>query len=109
MKKVLYAALAALALAACSKQESVRPVQQGEVRFTTNIQTYTVKATDTAFENNDEIGIFAGAPISKNNVKAVVTGTSLIPVTPIKWVEDNNSVVDFVAYYPYADAASLTD
>ena len=109
MKKVLYAALAALALAACSKQESVRPVQQGEVRFTTNIQTYTVKATDTAFENNDQIGIFAGAPISKNNVKAVVTGTSLIPVTPIKWVEDNNSVVDFVAYYPYADAASLTD
>ena len=90
MKKVLYAALAALALAACSKQESVRPVQQGEVRFTTNIQTYTVKATDTAFENNDEIGIFAGAPISKNNVKAVVTGTSLIPVTPIKWVEDNS-------------------
>ncbi len=109
MKKVLYAALAALALAACSKQESVRPVQQGEVRFTTNIQTYTVKATDTAFENNDEIGIFAGAPISKNNVKAVVTGTSLIPVTPIKWVEDNNSVVEFVAYYPYAEAATLTD
>ncbi len=109
MKKVLYAALAALALAACAKQESVRPVQQGEVRFTTNIQTYTVKATDTAFENNDEIGIFAGAPIGKNNVKAVVTGTSLIPVTPIKWVEDNNSVVDFVAYYPYADAATLTD
>ena len=109
MKKVLYAALAALALAACAKQESVRPVQQGEVRFTTNIQTYTVKATDTAFENNDQIGIFAGAPISKNNVKAVVTGTSLIPVTPIKWVEDNNSVVDFVAYYPYADAATLTD
>lgn len=109
MKKVLYAALAALALAACAKQESVRPVQQGEVRFTTNIQTYTVKATDTAFENNDQIGIFAGAPIGKNNVKAVVAGTSLIPVTPIKWVEDNNSVVDFVAYYPYAEAATLAD
>ncbi|MBQ7272069.1 MAG: fimbrillin family protein [Bacteroidales bacterium] len=109
MKRFTVILAAALALAACAKQESVRPVQQGEVRFTTNIQTYTVKATDTAFENNDEIGIFAGAPISKNNVKAVVTGTSLIPVTPIKWVEDNNSVVDFVAYYPYAEAATLTD
>ena len=109
MKRLTVIIAAALAIFSCSKQESVRPVQQGEVRFTTNIQTYTVKATDTAFENNDEIGIFAGAPIGKNNVKAVVTGTSLIPVTPIKWVEDNNSVVDFVAYYPYADAATLTD
>lgn len=109
MKRLTVILAAALALAACAKQESVRPVQQGEVRFTTNIQTYTVKATDTAFENNDQIGIFAGAPISKNNVKAVVTGTSLIPVTPIKWVEDNNSVVEFVAYYPYAEAAALTD
>ena len=109
MKKVLYAALAVLALAACAKQESVRPVQQGEVRFTTNIQTYTVKATDTAFENNDQIGIFAGTPIGKDNVKAVVTGTSLIPVTPIKWVEGNDSPVEFVAYYPYAETATLTD
>ena len=109
MKKVLYAALAVLALAACAKQESVRPVQQGEVRFTTNIQTYTVKATDTAFENNDEIGIFAGAPIGKDNVKAVVTGTSLLPVTPIKWVDGNDSPVEFVAYYPYAETATLTD
>lgn len=109
MKKLLYAAIAALALAACAKQESVRPVQQGEVRFTTNIQTYTVKATDTAFENNDQIGIFAGAPIGKNNVKAVVTGTSLLPVTPIKWVDGNDSPVEFVAYYPYAETATLTD
>ena len=109
MKKALYAALAVLALAACAKQESVRPVQQGEVRFTTNIQTYTVKATDTAFENNDEIGIFAGAPIGKDNVKAVVTGTSLLPVTPIKWVDGNDSPVEFVAYYPYAETATLTD
>ena len=109
MKKLFVILSAALAIASCAKQESVRPVQQGEVRFTTNIQTYTVKATDTAFENNDEIGIFAGAPIGKDNVKAVVTGTSLIPVTPIKWVDGNDSPVEFVAYYPYAETATLTD
>ena len=109
MKKLFVILSAALAIASCAKQESVRPVQQGEVRFTTNIQTYTVKATDTAFENNDEIGIFAGAPIGKDNVKAVVTGTSLLPVTPIKWVDGNDSPVEFVAYYPYAETATLTD
>ena len=109
MKKIVLVLAAALALASCAKQESVRMAQPGEVRFTTNIQTYTVKATDTAFENNDQVGIFAGAPIGKNNVQAVVTGTSLIPVTPIKWVDGNNSSVEFVAYYPYAEGASLTD
>ena len=109
MKRLTVILAAALALFSCAKQESVRPVQQGEVRFSTNIQTYAVKATDTAFENNDQIGIFAGAPISKNNVKAVVTGTSLIPVTPIKWVPENNDLVEFVAYYPYAEAAAVAD
>lgn len=109
MKRLTVIIAAALALFSCAKQESVRPVQQGEVRFSTNIQTYAVKATDTAFENNDQIGIFAGAPISKNNVKAVVTGTSLIPVTPIKWVPENNDLVEFVAYYPYAEAAAVAD
>ncbi len=107
MKKVLYAAIAAaLALAACAKQEAVRPIQQGEVRFTTNIQTYTVKATDTAFENGDKVGIFAGTPISKSNVQATVSGSSLIPATAIKWKEGDNGVVDFFAYYPYAENVS---
>ena len=107
MKKVLFAALAAaLTLVACNKHETVRSAQPGEVRFSTSIQTYTVKATDTAFENNDKVGVFAGAPINKNNVEATVTGTSLLPTTPIKWVEGDNGVVKFYAYYPY-DAAAV--
>ena len=106
MKKLSIILAAALALAACAKQEAVRPVQQGEVRFTTNIQTYTVKATDTAFENGDKVGIFAGAPISKSNVQATVSGSSLIPATAIKWKEGDNGVVDFFAYYPYAENVS---
>lgn len=103
MKKLSIILVAALALAACAKQETVRTARPGEVRFTTNIQTYTVKATDTAFDNGDKVGIFAGTPISKTNVQATVSGTSLIPSTPIKWKEGDNGVVDFFAYYPYAD------
>lgn len=101
MKKVFFAALAALALVACAKQETVRTAQPGEVRFTTNIQTYTVKATDTAFETGDKVGIFAGAPISNSNVEAAVSGTSLIPSPAIKWKDGDNSEVEFFAYYPY--------
>lgn len=99
--------VAAAALAACNKAETIVPAGNvsGEVRFTTNINTYSVKATDTAFEENDQVGIFAGAPISVSNVKAAVSGTALTPETPIKWVAGSTAAVDFFAYYPYAEGA----
>lgn len=107
MKKLLFIAFAAaLTMVSCQRNEPVSTTAQpGEVKFTTNIQTYTVKATDVSFENGDEVGVFAGSPINKANVKALVSGTSLIPVTPIKWVEGSNEVVNFYAYYPYQEGA----
>ena len=108
MKKSLLIIASALALFACAKQESVRTAQPGDVKFTSNIQTYTLKATDVAFENGDKVGIFAGAPISKNNVEATVEGTSLNHNSKIKWVDGDNSVVDFYAYYPYAEGTGKT-
>jgi len=105
MKKTLLILASALTLFACAKQETVRTAQPGEVKFTSNIQSYTLKATDVAFENNDKVGIFAGTPINKNNVEAVVSGTSLLPVNPIKWIEGDNGLVKFYAYYPYNENA----
>ena len=105
-KSLIFLAAAAMAFAGCQKQASVPMGQPGDVRFTSNIQVYTLKATDTAFENNDEIGIFAGAPINKDNVKAVVSGTSLNHNSAIKWVDGDNSIVSFYAYYPYVANAT---
>ena len=105
-KSLILLAAAAMAFAGCQKQASVPMGQPGDVRFTSNIQVYTLKATDTAFENNDEIGIFAGAPINKDNVKAVVSGTSLNHNSAIKWVDGDNSIVSFYAYYPYVANAT---
>ena len=105
MKKFVWILLAAaLALVSCRKQDtSLRT--RGEVRFTTSLNSYSVKATDTAFESGDQVGIFAGAPIGVDNVKAAVSGSSLTPETPIRWVEEDNSVASFYAYYPYASGA----
>jgi len=108
MKRSLITLLAAAAvLAACSKTESVLPSGSvsGPVRFTTDINTYSVKATDTAFEDNDQVGIFAGAPISVSNVKASVSGSALTPETAISWVPGSTATVSFFAYYPYAEGA----
>ena len=107
MKRIVWIFLAAaLALVSCQKHERAALQRSpGEVRFTTSLDRYSVKATDTAFESGDQVGIFAGAPISVDNVKAAVSGTSLTPETAIRWVEDDNSVVSFYAYYPYAPDA----
>ena len=107
MKRIVWIFLAAaLALVSCQKHERAALQRSpGEVRFTTSLDRYSVKATDTAFESGDQVGIFAGAPISVDNVKAAVSGTSLTPETAIRWVEDDNSVVSFYAYYPYASDA----
>lgn len=107
MKKYLLVLFAAaLTLAGCQKHENAFPQGNREVRFTTSLDRYSVKATDTAFENGDQVGIFAGRPINVNNVKASVSGTSLKPDTPIYWDEADNGVVSFYAYYPYAAGAT---
>lgn len=107
MKRFAWILLAAaVALVSCQKREAVDLRNApGEVRFTTSLDRYSVKATDTAFEAGDQVGVFAGAPIGADNVKATVSGTSLTPETPIRWVEEDNSVVSFYAYYPYASGA----
>ena len=107
-KSFIILAAAAMAMVGCAKQHSPVPAgQPGDVLFTSNIQTYTLKATDIAFENGDKVGIFAGTPIDKNNVLATVSGTSLNHNSAIKWVDGYNGIVKFYAYYPYVENATL--
>ena len=114
MKRIISFAMLACALlvAGCNKADNAAPgvaESSRDVRFSADINRFAVKATDTAFENGDEIGIFAGAPIVKSNVKATVAGTAVNvdPANPIKWLEDQTAPVAFVGYYPYA--ASVAD
>ncbi len=107
MKRIFAFILVALAMmvAGCNKGGDGAPVagSSRDVRFSADINRFVVKATDTAFENGDEIGIFAGAPLIKSNVKATVSGTAVVvdPADPIKWLVDQTDPVAFAAYYPY--------
>lgn len=100
---IFFTTVLALAAVSCSKQQPVGDVGNSEVEF-----AIAVKAGDGAFENADRIGIFAGAPISKENVQATVSGSSLVPAQALNWVKGNTSEVSFTAYYPYsADAKKI--
>ncbi|MBO4537177.1 MAG: hypothetical protein J5702_08200, partial [Bacteroidales bacterium] len=63
MKKIFILAVAVLfAAVACNKggESPVVPSKGGPVRFATNLNSYTVKSS---LAENDQIGVFAGAPI----------------------------------------------
>ena len=102
------AALLSLVLAGCSslKEESGTAGKE-KIKFSATIGSYQVKATDTAFEQGDAIGLFADYPIEGVwNLPMTWNNGSLTTEAPVYW--GSSQYVDqaslFVAYYPY-DAA----
>lgn len=101
--------LSAAALVACSEIETPLELADGrEISFTATIGNFQVKATDTAFEKGDVIGLFADDPVSANNARITWDGKALVPETPLHWGlnQDVNQSVSFYAYYPYAGSAA---
>ena len=97
--------LAAAAISACAVKETATETADGkEIKFQAGIGSFQAKATDTAFEKGDEIGLFAEEPVSATNVRLTADGETLAPETTLYWGldQDVNQPVAFYAYYPYA-------
>lgn len=104
-------ALAALfTLASCSKEKDMAS-EQREIKFTASMGSFQVKATDTAFEAGDAIGVFALGTTYFENAKMTADGASLIPETPVYWstYQKVNERTLFRAYYPYQDNLTVKD
>jgi hypothetical protein len=100
--------LAALALGLALVGCSVHPaedqsVQGREIKFTASVGTFQVKATDSAFELGDAVGLFAGSQIGAKNVRMTWDGTNLVPDTKVFWAPYDGSEIFFGAYYPYVE------
>lgn len=106
MKKLLFPLLSAiLCFAACEQLEQLSNgsgtgTQANRVAFSTSVGAFT-KATETAFEEGDLIGISALSPINKTNVCYTFRGDSLSASDPICWAEGQSGPAKFVAMYPY--------
>ena len=91
-----------LVLAGCSAIQEENYSREGlEIQFTASVGTFQVKATDTAFELGDQIGLFADSPVSAANVRMTWDGTNLVPETRLFWAPGDERKVGFCAYYPY--------
>ena len=106
---VLAMAMAIFSLAACDQTvDTPVPGTSGRViEFESEIGAFT-KATASAFEDGDVIGLSVSAPVSVSNVRLTCTNGVLVPESPIYWAENqgDNDKADFVAVYPYSQSSN---
>ena len=107
LRTVFAAALATLAMAASCQKENSVPTQEGQeplIKVRASVYQFT-KATDTAFEDGDEIGvnIFKEDEPYLYNAKFTYTLGALTPDTPHKWYKEDVEAV-ITASYPANDA-----
>lgn len=105
---------AVAAMVSCSDNVENVPTTPETDRLPISISTTLTRATDSAFEAGDKVGIFVvnepnTLKASGNHVDNMGFTYSTIwtPDTPIYWL-DQTTKADFYCYYPYAEAASTT-
>ena len=109
-KNLLVVAFAGLiALAACKKEPSVTPTADNSINLSASVYGFT-KATDTAFEEGDEIGVnvYAGKELWLENALYTYSSTGLTSETPNAWYDDEELEATLTAYYPYTAAFNGT-
>lgn len=106
MKKILFAFFAAALIVAvsCEKKETTPVLPENtpqEITFKANIYTFT-KATDTAFENSDAIGVSIFNPeVYIFNKEFTYNEGKFSSSVAHKWYEDRNLESTITAVYPY--------
>ncbi len=102
----LFAALAMVAVAttACQNEpeEAIKPEQGAkEISVTPALYSFN-RATDTAFEEGDQIGLHIITNATYlNNAKYTFTNGKLTSESVNVWYDDEELTADVLAYYPY--------
>lgn len=115
MKKILFSAIAIVAMVGCSKTESIEIENwDGELQITSGIET---RASETTWEANDAIGVFMSntgttTAIGAHNTKYTTSSTTSTAeftadtgTTPLYYPQSGS--VDIVAHYPHNASSSV--
>ena len=110
MKKLLFGALALLALTACNNAPNCKPKSEA-MQFGSNIPTLNLRMANNAFEANDAIGISMTGDATATNVEYKTTAggaTATFKPAAAGLTFAEGQTVNFVSYYPYS-ASATTD
>lgn len=104
----LFAAVMAIATIATACQEPEAPALNNGKEIAVSAQMYNfTRATDTAFEEGDAIGLHIVTDATYlNNAKYTYTGGALVGATTNYWYDDETVTADVLAYYPYSAEAT---
>ena len=116
-KYIVILTIGILALGVCSScrrgrenPEDAAYALREDVVFTASASGYVpAKASDSALEDGDEIGIFALDPIDALNVKGTLGQGKVTTEVPVKWGLGQKEVSRFAAYLPYMTGTEGTD
>lgn len=100
--------LAAVATACQEPEESVTPNNGEGLEIAVSAQMYNFnKATDTAFEEGDEIGLHIVIPEGTHleNAKYTYTEGALVAAESYYWHKNESTEASVYAYYPYNASA----
>lgn len=107
LKTIMASALAVLTIAtSCKKDPAPAPVEKDmTIKFTPSLYQF-LKATDTAFEEADEIGIniFKGEEVYLYNALYTMTEGTLVSETAHKWYKETEVEATITAVYPRTTA-----
>lgn len=104
----IFAAVMCIAAIATACQEPIEePTPQGKlINLSIDVDNFT-KATDTSFEEGDEIGLhIIPGGVYLNNAKYTYTEGGLVSEQPNYWYLDESTTSDILAYYPYSATAT---
>lgn len=117
MKKIfILSAMAALVISSCTKSDDEFTLASNEMKFTAEYPT--TRATATAFESGDAMGVYVSqydgevaVPLQvsgnyANNVKSTFDGSKWVNSPAIYWADGK---FDVFAYYPYDKPASVDE
>ena len=116
MKKAYIMTLAALMILGCNKIENPIVTDNGIMRF--NVEYPITKATETAFEAGDKIGVYITGyendkPLAlqlggnyKNNIPIIFDGSQWVATPTIYW---SGGKYDVFAYYPLGTPSSVNE
>lgn len=108
LTKILAVALCFAAVATSCRQEIDTPTPEGK-KISVSAQMYNfTRATDTAFEEGDKVGLHIVTPTTTwlDNALYTYTAGKLVGEQTNLWYTDEEVVSDVVAYYPYNAAGS---
>ena len=118
MKKIFsILAIAALLMVGCENSEDIPVVEDGVMQIEV-LHPSATRATETAFEGGDKIGIYAteyngdvASPLQisgnwANNVATTYDGAIWTPAKKIFWSENR---MDVYGYYPYMTPTSIDE